>query len=554
MLMSKPAVVLSLLLFYLPISISISIASPGKYAPDMHTVALWHFESKGDQPAYKAIVATVMDSSGNGYHLRGEGLKNVQGVTRQDRAVGGFTGKIGLTSIVPIPDPPNQTFETWVMWDSETLLPHNFPKEQTILVKSVSDTYSLRLSFQKVGASAEVELVIHQKDRLSPSRVRSLRHNLGQTIKPKVWYHLAYTIEISNFGGNSNIPDTHTALFWNDENNASSTPLPVIQNTFYDFIFSADGWHYRIGKRYGTGDVYFAGRLDEIRLSNIARKQFDTFILGDAQTYTRAKGFLLLQRMLFTNLPDVSQLGIHPIKEIGYRVSNDGQMTHSLFANMTTKVFENNPVENTVRTTARKIADKAPTNLYFLDMEEFPLGPSATYAERERAVRQLVEIIQWIHQERPGLRLGFYGIVPERNYWAPVLAGNPKWRKANADWRARNAQLAPVAEEADIVFPSLYTFYDNPMEWVKYAEGNIAQARRYGKKVYVFLWPQYHDSNATLRYTFLKGDFWRVQLETAYRLADGVIIWGGYKQDWHTASQLPWWTETLEFMKDKGLP
>jgi hypothetical protein len=72
------------------------------------------------------------------------------------------------------------------------------------------------------------------------------------------------------------------------------------------------------------------------------------------------------------------------------------------------------------------------------------------------------------------------------------------------------------------------------------------------KPVYVFLWPEYHDSNAALRGTQIDAKYWRTQLETARKFADGIVIWGGYDllknrpRKWNEEDA--WWKETRNFL------
>jgi hypothetical protein len=159
------------------------------------------------------------------------------------------------------------------------------------------------------------------------------------------------------------------------------------------------------------------------------------------------------------------------------------------------------------------------------------------------------ELMQRMKEINPEIKTGYYSIVPKRDYWrAKENPGSKEYR----EWQRENDQLQPVADNVDYLFPSLYTFYDYQPGWVAYAEANIAEARRLakGKPVYVFLWPSYHESNAQLKGKPIPADFWRLQLETAKRLADGVVIWGGSKWD----PEAPWWSETrkfLESLKDK---
>ena len=101
-------------------------------------------------------------------------------------------------------------------------------------------------------------------------------------------------------------------------------------------------------------------------------------------------------------------------------------------------------------------------------------------------------------------------------------------------WKDRNKFFASLANHVDVVFPSLYTFYNDQAGWEQYATANIAEARKYNKPVYAFIWPQYHGSNATIGGQHIAGDYWRKQLETVYQYADGVVIWAGWgwQNDW----------------------
>ena len=79
----------------------------------------------------------------------------------------------------------------------------------------------------------------------------------------------------------------------------------------------------------------------------------------------------------------------------------------------------------------------------------------------------------------------------------------------------------------------------------------IQEARRLsrGKPVYIFLWPQYHTSNQKLANTFLPGDYWRLELETAQKYADGAVIWCcSNSQSWE--DNAAWWLATRSFLKD----
>jgi hypothetical protein len=112
-------------------------------------------------------------------------------------------------------------------------------------------------------------------------------------------------------------------------------------------------------------------------------------------------------------------------------------------------------------------------------------------------------------EERPDLKFGYYSILPNRDYWAPVSADPDRVE----EWEAINTRLKRLANEVDVIFPSVYTFYNTPNSWDIYATAIISEAKKYNKPVYAFVWPQYHNSNADLKYTYIDDVFWKRQLD-----------------------------------------
>jgi len=104
----------------------------------------------------------------------------------------------------------------------------------------------------------------------------------------------------------------------------------------------------------------------------------------------------------------------------------------------------------------------------------------------------------------------------------------------------------------EVIFPSLYTFYNDQKSWDIYAKGMIEEARRYNKPVYVFLWPEFHVSNRILKGKEIPAKFWRHQLELCRGLADGIVIWGGWQERWK--EDAPWWIETKAFLATLSHP
>lgn len=249
------------------------------------------------------------------------------------------------------------------------------------------------------------------------------------------------------------------------------------------------------------------------------------------------RSFIVYDAISYPGKPDLTKYGLKPVKALyeglGYwRKTGPGVRD----------VDRSWPDEAAVRKLGRDLA-REHVEIAFVDIEHWPLTGS------DAVVRETIEkyrrILEWLRAESPGTRLGCYGVPPVRNYWAPVRGpGKPDYVR----WEADNRRLAPIAERSDVLFPSLYTFYGDQAAWVKYAEGNLKEARKYRKPVYAFLYPQYADES--LRAPFLTAEYWRRQLETSHKWADGVVIWGAGPA-W--AAEAPWWTETLKFMRAKGL-
>lgn len=238
-------------------------------------------------------------------------------------------------------------------------------------------------------------------------------------------------------------------------------------------------------------------------------------------TLASSMQFRVFDGTYFTNKPDLSVYGIEPLNLV-----YEGGVFQTSSTDMP-------PPSALRRLSAECMAAKGIT---VLDVERWVGLPNAA--------QLFAGLITALEQFSPGLKLGYYSGIPENDYWraisGPSSAGYVKWQQ-------ENSQLQTVADQVDYLFPSLYTFYNDPKGWVAYAEANIAEARRLakGKPVYAFLWFDYHNSNPVLGGTQIPPDFWRLELDTVKRLADGVVIWGG-GGNWD--SNAPWWQETINFL------
>jgi len=236
---------------------------------------------------------------------------------------------------------------------------------------------------------------------------------------------------------------------------------------------------------------------------------------------------MILDATLYNNKPDSATWGAKRIK-VAY--------AHELFKGQPNRIEE--PYEENLQ----QLADNNNGDLICLDIEHWDIDSSRIEdSEYEINADKLGSVADRLHSINPGLRLGYYSLLPIRSYWAVFdLTQKRKWETANARHKyGRNAlgrfEAEGLADKIDVTFPSLYTFYTNQQGWLKYAKANIKQARRYQKQVYPFIWPDYHGSNSTLGNSYIGDEYFKMQLETCLEYADGVVIWGGWKKDWSAA-------------------
>ena len=252
-----------------------------------------------------------------------------------------------------------------------------------------------------------------------------------------------------------------------------------------------------------------------------------------------SRTFVVFDGTLYAKKPDLSKHGIKPIAIVdrGIWPANAGK--------------DATPDPVLVKGVIQKIENtKTPV---VLDFESYPLTGSDEVVSN--SLSKLTSIIDAFKASAPDRKFGFYEILPIRDYWRAVEGpGKPKY----IQWQKENDRLRVLDQKVDALFPSLYTFYDDKAGWIKYATAQICEARRLSRKpVYVFLWPEYHDSNRKLGGTPIDPEFWRIQLDTARKLADGMVIWGGYDfakkhaADWD--ENAGWWRSTVEFMRANGL-
>ena len=235
--------------------------------------------------------------------------------------------------------------------------------------------------------------------------------------------------------------------------------------------------------------------------------------------------------------PDLTQFGLEPIHLI-YPSRLWQEPTEELEG--TTSL----PLYTLVRKQA-EVARQENDEIAVIDIEHWPVkGEPATVS---RSVALYLNVLKSFQESTPDVKYGYYRIPPVPDYWNAIQ--DPSSSRYQ-EWEERNRRLDELADQVDVFFPSLYTFYQDRERWVRYAIANIEQTRKYNgdKPVYVFLWPQYHTYNEDIGGQFIDPEFWKIQLQTARKYADGIVIWTPSSLEWDDDAE--WWKVTKAFMSE----
>lgn len=145
-----------------------------------------------------------------------------------------------------------------------------------------------------------------------------------------------------------------------------------------------------------------------------------------------------------------------------------------------------------------------------------------------RASELFIKAYDIVKKIRPYTRVGYYGF-PIREYW-----------KRDDNWKLRNRTLDDFLSHFDVLYPSLYDFYDSGTYQGKgdlaYVHDNVQEALlmgiRLNKPVLPFIWHRYHTSNKLKARELIPVDEFIDHVTAAASVneggksIDGVIWWG----------------------------
>jgi hypothetical protein len=270
----------------------------------------------------------------------------------------------------------------------------------------------------------------------------------------------------------------------------------------------------------------------------LARKALAAILLGTVLPFSAlaaatpvAKCFRVYSALLYTNVPVSAQARMNPVivyDAFRWWGPND---PHD-------QLPKSQKLEKWI------LVEKPQRQMLIVDLEAWPTEGDRTAVNA--TVARLAALATRIRAGGFTQPIGIYGLPPIIDYWRAVQPRNSQQFMA---WQAANDVVAPLVDSVDALFPSLYTFYDDQNGWETYARANVAEARRLakGKPVYAFILMVYHDSNPTLRGQLIPQDYWQRQLRVLSQVADGVVIWGGYKLNWD--EEAGWWLATKDFLQ-----
>jgi len=246
------------------------------------------------------------------------------------------------------------------------------------------------------------------------------------------------------------------------------------------------------------------------------------------------KSFVVFDATLYRNKPDMRPYGIESIK-VFYE--------WELWGKWRNRDKQRLPKKDNIQSLAFEAKNLGIFSV--INIEHWPLLGEDHFVQEN--IDKYKTVLAWFREAWPGTKFGYYGAPPIVDYWRAVKSRNSVEHRS---WQKDNDRIAPLAQDVDVLFPSAYTFYADQSGWQKHAiaQINAARAYDYRKPVFVFLWPQFHESNRLVGGRYLPVDYWKMELNTALKHADGVVIWGGWQQDWDESA--PWWKATKALLME----
>ncbi|WET00141.1 hypothetical protein P2W68_11010 [Chryseobacterium arthrosphaerae] len=175
-------------------------------------------------------------------------------------------------------------------------------------------------------------------------------------------------------------------------------------------------------------------------------------------------------------------------------------------------------------------SDPKAKGMAYIDLEhpymEYLIYEDIKSEKFQKSLKLFLDVLKFVKTERPNVKWGYYGI-PFTSYW-----------ERTPDFFNRHKKIQELIKNSDVLFPSIYIFYDKTnfnAENVDYLKDNTREMIRigklYNKKTYPFIMSRYHPSNEKLgneSIDIIKFKTYVSQLmKTQYngKKVDGVVLW-----------------------------
>lgn len=196
---------------------------------------------------------------------------------------------------------------------------------------------------------------------------------------------------------------------------------------------------------------------------------------------------------------------------------------------------------------------KTPSSMLVIDQESWPVS---TKSERLDASRKFSVVYKTIKHLLPEIKIGFYSYSPLRDFFNAITPTNSQ---AFIDWQKRNDDMAEHVGLVDVLFPSIYFFYNRALngqlatkDAALYFRRNLSEAIRLrdtfgnpSRPIIPYVWWEKHPGGGPL----LDRDVWESMVQTSLDLTGNCLAWGGYQQVWDPSAT---WIEVLQ--QAQGLP
>lgn len=210
---------------------------------------------------------------------------------------------------------------------------------------------------------------------------------------------------------------------------------------------------------------------------------------------------------------------------------------------------------NKINTFAESSAVRKP-KMIATDIEDWYGDQSVSGEEMDARLQTMFNVFR---SKIPGVKIANYGL-PMNNLMLRRYNRNATEEEILSEWRTVSERRWKASASGDYYSPSAYIGVPGVDAWARDLKIMVDEMRAKGvtgKKIYVYLWPQYYNFNdSPYAHQFIDPIDWKKMLETAYKLCDGVILWSSSKDadgndiDWSNAGVQAMFNATKEFISD----